>query len=61
MVQFCVQFGGSLVTFSIIGPWQLCLPSSLLASSIAQLTSLTLGQYFAMLVQSQKSVSRSQR
>ena len=61
LIQFCVQFGGSLATVSILGTSTATLPVSLLASSLAHLTSLTLAQYCAMLIQSQKSVSWGQR
>ena len=53
LVQFCLQLGGTILTCSSLGP----LLPSLLPSSVAQLTSLTLGQYFAWQVQAQKSVS----
>ena len=64
LVQFCLQLGGTVLTsstFSTIRPtdWPRLssLLPSLVASSVAQLTSLSLGQYFAWQVHAQKSVS----
>ena len=50
LVQFCAGLGGTILTCSSLLP-------SLLPSSLAQLISLTLGQYSAWLVAGQKSVS----
>ena len=64
LVQFCLQLGGTVLTSSTSStiretdwPWLTSLLPSLVASSVAQLTSLSLGQYFAWQVQAQKSVS----
>ena len=54
LVQFCAGLGGTILTCSSLLPTLL---PSLLPSSLAQLISLTLGQYSAWLVAGQKSVS----